>query len=199
VVIDALRQRKPPFSPDAVADSATRMVHPSRHQDIGSPGWGGGLKNLKGPKPRRAPQSRVNANRPRSNLVMVGNSHMLSAMNSQPPPAHLSPSAQDWWRSCVDRYVLEEHHLRLLRLCCEAWDRAQEAREQLRREGLTVPTRDGGLRSHPCVAIERDARLAVARLVRELDLDVEPPASDRIGPPPIFSNRGRHARKAQSS
>ena len=154
---------------------------------------------MKGPKPRRAPQSRVNANRPRSNLVMVGNSHILSAMNSPPPPAHLSPSAQDWWRSCVDRYVLEEHHLRLLRLCCEAWDRAQEAREQLRREGLTVPTRDGGLRSHPCVAIERDARLAVARLVRELDLDVEMPASERIGPPAIFSNRGRHARKAQSS
>ena len=154
---------------------------------------------MKGPKPRRAPQSRVNANRPRSNLVMVGNSHMLSAMNSPPPPAHLSPSAQDWWRSCVDRYVLEEHHLRLLRLCCEAWDRAQEAREQLRREGLTVPTRDGGLRSHPCVAIERDARLAVARLVRELDLDVEMPMSERIGPPGIFSNRGRHARKAQSS
>jgi hypothetical protein len=37
---------------------------------------------------------------------------------------------------------------------------------------------------------------AVARLVRELDLDTEPPVSDRIGPPPLRSNRGgRHARK----
>src|SRR5262245_43285579 len=112
-----------------------------------------------------------------------------------PPPSHLSPSAAEWWRTTVDRYVLQEHHLRLLRLCCEAWDEAQKAREQVEREGLTVPGHKGP-RAHPCLAIEHSARLTVARLVRELDLDTEPPASDRIGPPAIFSNRrGRRARK----
>jgi P27 family predicted phage terminase small subunit len=97
----------------------------------------------------------------------------------------------------VETYVLQEHHLRLLQLACEAWDRAQEAREQLGRDGLTVPGREGGLRAHPAVAIERDSRLAVARLVRELDLDVEPPASERVAPPPLLSNNRiiRHARK----
>ena len=66
---------------------------------------------------------------------------------------------------------------------------------------MTVPAHGGGLRPHPCVAIERDSRLAVARLVRELDLDVEPPVSERRGPPPIFSNRGlkRHAREVADS
>jgi phage terminase small subunit len=103
------------------------------------------------------------------------------------PPAHLSPSAALWWQTAVDRYVLEEHHLRLLQLVCEAWDRGQTAREQLAKEGLTVPCAQG-VKSHPCVAIERDARLAVARLVRELDLDVSPPGSERIGPPPLLSN-----------
>ena len=59
-----------------------------------------------------------------------------------------------------------------------------------------MPGREGGLRPHPCVGIERDARLAVARLVRELDLDVEPPVSERIGPAGLRSNRGgRHARQ----
>ena len=105
------------------------------------------------------------------------------------PPAHLSQSAKQWWRTTVDRYVLEEHHIRLLQLLCESWDRAQEAREQLAQDGLTVVGREGGLRPHPCVAIERDSRLAVARLVRELDLDTEPPVSERIGPAALFSNR----------
>jgi P27 family predicted phage terminase small subunit len=127
------------------------------------------------------------------------NSTESIAMNAPPPPAHLSPSAANWWRSAVDRYVLEEHHLRLLQLACEAWDEAQKAREQLQKEGYTVPTRDGGLRAHACVAIERDTRLACARLIRELDLDVEPPASERIHPPALFSNRGRHVRKASTS
>ena len=81
------------------------------------------------------------------------------------PPTHLSPSARNWWTSVVETYVLAEHHLRLLQLCCEAWDRAQSAREQVDREGMTITGREGGIRPHPCIAIERDARLAVARLV----------------------------------
>jgi P27 family predicted phage terminase small subunit len=115
------------------------------------------------------------------------------------PPAHLSPSAQQWWQTTVETYVLEEHHLRLLQLACEAWDEAQAARERLQAEGLTVPGRAGAIRPHPCVAIERDSRLAVGRLLRELDLDVSPPTSDRVGPPSLFSNRGKRARKAAQS
>jgi P27 family predicted phage terminase small subunit len=114
-------------------------------------------------------------------------------MKLPPPPAHLSPSAAQWWTSVVERYLLEEHHLRLLQLCCEASDRSQMARKQLAKDGLTVPHEDGGVRTHPCVAIERDSRLAVARLVRELDLDTEPPPSERserYAPPALHSNRG---------
>jgi P27 family predicted phage terminase small subunit len=114
------------------------------------------------------------------------------------PPTHLSTSAADWWRAVLDAYVLQQHHLRLLQLACEAWDRAQQAREVLAKDGLLVGT-EGGMRAHPCIAIERDSRLAVARLVRELDLDTEPPASDHIRPPALFSNRGGHARKASRS
>src|SRR5262245_26921352 len=124
---------------------------------------------------------------------------MAGADSLPQPPAHLSPSATHWWRTIVETYVLQEHHLRLLEAACDAWDRMVQAREQLAREGLTVPGREGGLRPHPCIAIEHSAQLRFARMLRELDLDVEPPPSERYGPPGILSNRGRHAHKVSRS
>ena len=104
------------------------------------------------------------------------------------PPPHLAPETADWWRGVVDDFELEGHHLRLLRLACEAWDRTQQARELLDRDGLTIATGDGGLKAHPAVAVERDARMAFTRVLRELDLDAEAPPS-RARPPALRSNR----------
>lgn len=109
-------------------------------------------------------------------------------MTELEPPAHLAPETAAWWRAVLTEYALEAHHLRLLRLACEAWDRCQQARETLDRDGLTTQTETGGLKTHPCVGIERDARLAFARLLRELDLDAEMPP-DRARPPALRSNR----------
>lgn len=103
-------------------------------------------------------------------------------------PAHLAEQTRSWWRSVVKDYQLEPHHLRLLQAACEAWDRLQEARELLLRDGLVVEGREGGVRPHPAVAIERDSRVGFSRLVRELDLDTEPPATGRR-PPALASNR----------
>lgn len=104
------------------------------------------------------------------------------------PPAHLAPETAGWWCAVLGEYHLEAHHLRLLRLACEAWDRCQQARVILDRDGMTTGTETGGLKAHPCIGIERDARLAFARLLRELDLDAEPPP-DRARPPALRSNR----------
>lgn len=104
------------------------------------------------------------------------------------PPPHLAPETQHWWQSVTGDYELEGHHLRLLRLACESWDRCQQAREILDRDGLTTITESGGLKAHPAIGIERDSRLAFARLLRELDLDAEPPP-DRARPPALKSNR----------
>ena len=95
----------------------------------------------------------------------------------------------------VKAYQLEPHHLRLLQLAGESWDRAQEARVILARDGVVVTDDRKNVRSHPAVAIERDSRIAFARLVRELDLDTEPPSDSRFAPPGLRSNRrgGFHA------
>jgi P27 family predicted phage terminase small subunit len=105
-----------------------------------------------------------------------------------PPPAHLSASTKKWWKSVVAEFLLEEHHRHLLKLACEALDRAEGARETLATLGTTYTDRFGAPRARPEVAIERDARISFARLVRELDLDTEVPSSGHR-PPPLRSNR----------
>ena len=75
--------------------------------------------------------------------------------------------------------------MKWLQLAAEAWDRCQQARMVIGREGLVLVSSG---RAHPAVTIERDSRLAFARLIRELDLDAEPPAS-WSRPPALHSNR----------
>jgi P27 family predicted phage terminase small subunit len=108
-----------------------------------------------------------------------------------PAPQHLSEAMQAWWRQVMVDYALDPHHLRLLEACADAWDRMTQARDVLREEGLTVETKHG-TKKHPAADIERDSRLAFARLLRELDLDCEPPKEPPVWrPPAIRSNRRR--------
>src|SRR5690625_7730683 len=88
------------------------------------------------------------------------------------PPRHLRAPTRRWWSEVVEEYVLEPHHLRLLTLAAEAWDRGEEARKILAKEGLTFTDRFGQPKARPEVAIERDSRIAFARMLRELALDL---------------------------
>ena len=67
-------------------------------------------------------------------------------------------------------------HSRLLTLGAEAWDRCCQAREILAKDGIVIGGREAAARPHPCIAIERDSRIAFARLVAQLNLDAELPA-----------------------
>ena len=94
-------------------------------------------------------------------------------------PPHLRKATRAWWRHVAADYELQEHHERLLTLAGEAWDRSQEAREALERDGTFFHDRFGTPKAHPAVAVERDSRLAFARLIRELRLDDEPSPDSR--------------------
>jgi P27 family predicted phage terminase small subunit len=104
----------------------------------------------------------------------------LSARDKAPPPdlpiapKHLRKPTRAWWAKVVKDFECDSHHLRLLTLACEAWDRCEQARKILRKKGLTFDDRFGQPCSRPEVAIERDTRIAFARLVRELNLDAAP-------------------------
>jgi len=103
-------------------------------------------------------------------------------------PPHLAAETAAWWLHVHADFDLEPHHTRLLTLACEAYDRCGQARAIIDKDGPVTVTADGAMKAHPAVAIERDARLAFARLLRELDLDTEPPA-ERARPPGLRSNR----------
>jgi len=91
-----------------------------------------------------------------------------------PAPKHLTSSRKTLWQKLVREYDLDLPGLELLRLACEALDRGEEARRVLADEGSFVTDRYGGRRVHPGVGVERDSRLAAARLFRELDLEGDP-------------------------
>lgn len=99
-----------------------------------------------------------------------------------PPPKDLSRATREWWKQITDGWEVDEpHHLRLLEAAARAWDRAEEARAQLKADGLTTTDRYGGVRAHPLLAVERDARTQFIRAVRELRLD-DAPAPDARPP-----------------
>lgn len=116
--------------------------------------------------------------------------------NKISPPAHLRPDTAAWWVSVAGDYALEPHHLRILTLAAEAWDRGVEAREAIARHGSVYVDRFAQPRARPEVAIERDSRIAFARLVRELALDVD--SVDEPGRPPrIGGTPGRRGAGAE--
>jgi len=94
-----------------------------------------------------------------------------------------------WWRSVLEEFALDEHHLHLLEAACTAWDRMVQARDAISANGLTFTDERGMVRARPEVAIERDARTSFVRIVRELDLDTAPPPEPRTRPPALRSNR----------
>jgi phage terminase small subunit len=105
-------------------------------------------------------------------------------------PSHLRPETAAWYLSVVTEWELQDHHERLVLIAAEAWDRALQAREALDEHGLTFNDRFGAPHARPEVKVERDARIAFMRTLREVDLDLAPPAAPSgRRPPSLRSNR----------
>ena len=101
-------------------------------------------------------------------------------------PAHLSAGMRKWYASTEASYELDQHHRLLLQAAAEAWDRMADARAVLAKRGTTFDDRWGGAQLRPEIAIERDARVAFCRCLRELAVDVSAPDEPR---PPGLGRR----------
>ena len=92
----------------------------------------------------------------------------------QRPPTGYSAEARRLWRSVAGQWSLEGPMLTILDSACRALMRVREAQALLTRDGIVVHDRFGQARSHPAVAIERDAKQTMLRNLRALNLDLEP-------------------------
>ena len=99
-------------------------------------------------------------------------------------PAGLATTAKAYWTCVTSTYDLDAPDLHLLAMACQHLTRAQQAAEQIEKDGCFVKDRWGVLKEHPGLSTERQSRLAALRSIRELGLSVEvpetrPPTSPR--------------------
>ena len=92
----------------------------------------------------------------------------------------LEPATRKWITSLKKRFVLEDYHERLLILAGQAWDRSQQARATIEREGPVQEDRFGFKKPHPSVQIEAVSMVNFARLFRETGIDLEKPDDPRL-------------------
>jgi hypothetical protein len=107
-------------------------------------------------------------------------------------PRHLRPATRQWWLQVVADYELAPHHERLLTLAAEAWDRVEQAREPIEVEGLT-PENGKTRKLHPALVLERDSMILFARMLRELNLDLDTPAQPYSRMPDLVRKGQSHA------
>lgn len=108
------------------------------------------------------------------------------------PPKHLSREAKGIFNAISQEYEISDcAGLKILRVAAEAFDRAQAAREQIDKDGMTVVDKAGQTKPHPLLPIERDSRAAFLAGLKALNLDMEPIKA--IGRP--AGDGGNHANK----
>jgi hypothetical protein len=81
------------------------------------------------------------------------------------------------------------HQIELLTHAAHCKDRIEQARQTLDAEGSTFVDKFGQPREHPAARHERDQKILLAKLVRELNLDSDLASESR---PPLIRGRYEH-------
>lgn len=99
-------------------------------------------------------------------------------------PEGLKPATAAWFAEVREEYALDDPAgLYLLETAARSWDRAQEARKAIEKDGLRVKDRFKQWKAHPLCTVERDALATFRASLKDLNLDLEP-LRDRPGRPP---------------
>jgi P27 family predicted phage terminase small subunit len=88
------------------------------------------------------------------------------------PPAHLGEPEREVWKRIVGDHQLTDVALDVLTVGLEAHERARECRLAIQHDGMVVTGRDGQVKAHPLLAVERDARAAFLAAIKQLGLEL---------------------------
>jgi len=89
------------------------------------------------------------------------------------PPEFLSDTAAAWWSEVATEFDFAAHDLEILTAAAGCIDRIRQSREEIDREGAFIQDRYGKPKAHPALNAENQAKLTMARLIRELALPIE--------------------------
>jgi phage terminase small subunit len=93
-------------------------------------------------------------------------------LTADTPPPHLSAEAQQLWKGYTGTWSFDHAGLVILQTGLEAFDSLRAAQREIAQNGLVVAGK-----ANPAAGVAKDARLAMLRALRMLNLDIEPPHS----------------------
>jgi P27 family predicted phage terminase small subunit len=110
---------------------------------------------------------------------MTGKGPRTGSNGGPRPPKDLSREAKKLWQRLYDESDIDPVAEVLLDTLCRTWDRLQQARELLAKEGVIISEKTGAgiekRRTHPAVLVEHNAAATVCRCWRLLGFDQLPP------------------------
>jgi phage terminase small subunit len=90
------------------------------------------------------------------------------------PPANLGPAGATLWRSIMSEYAIDDAGGRaLLKQAATAYDRAEQLRIEIERDGEIIRSRSGVPREHPGLRAEMAARSFMVRTLQRLGINLE--------------------------
>jgi len=103
-----------------------------------------------------------------------------------PPPRELREAGRELWVNIVREFVVDDAGSKALLVeICRTADMIAACREQIAREGLTIPTRNGGARDHPLTRTLLMSQSFLTRSLIRLGAVADAPPKNPIGRPPM--------------
>lgn len=94
------------------------------------------------------------------------------------PPKHLGTEGRRLWRGVLREFeIADTHDLKILAEACACADRIDAARQEIENKGAYFIDRWNQPKPHPAHGVEQTNKTLLARLLRELNLDIQPPES----------------------